>query len=197
MLNRILSRFASVLYVQIWENRIKVTDISNNECFDDSPIVIIQTAENGAKTISGIGKKASEVIKPNEVAVNPFSHPRQLFSDFYVGEKLLQHAFKQLSNIKSLRPRPKVIVHPMEKIEGGLSMIENRAFRELALGAGAIEVKLYTGNPLSVATFDFDKIQDESGFTHAAPQSHSSASNLVVFAAYLVVIFLVFWHFGN
>ncbi|MDF2177629.1 rod shape-determining protein [Aliiglaciecola sp. CAU 1673] len=197
MLNRILSRFASVLYVQIWENRIKVTDVSNNESFDDLPIVVIQTAENGAKSITGIGKKASQVLRPNEVAVNPFSHPRVLLSDFYVGEKLLQHAFKQLSKIKSLRPRPRVIVHPMEKTEGGLTMIENRAFRELAMGAGAIEVKLYTGNPLSVATFDFDKIKDESGFTQAAPQSDSSASNLVVFAFYLVVIFLAFWHFGN
>ena len=197
MLNRILSRFASVLYVQIWADRIKVTDVSNNESFDDSPIVVIQTAQNGVKTISGIGKKASQVLKPNEVAVNPFSHPRVLFSDFYVGEKLLQHAFNQLSNIKSLRPRPKVIVHPMEKTEGGLTMIEDRAFRELAIGAGAIEVKLYTGNPLSTATLDFDKINDEPGVTQAGPQSKSSASNLVVLAVYLVVICLVLWHFGN
>jgi len=120
-----------------------------------------------------------------------------LFSDFYVGEKLLQHAFKQLSKIKSLRPRPKVIVHPMEKTEGGLTMIENRAFRELAMGAGAIEVKLYTGNPLSITTFDFDKINDESGFTQATPQRDSFASNLVVLAVYLVIIFLAFWYFGN
>ncbi|WP_432462897.1 MULTISPECIES: rod shape-determining protein MreB [unclassified Agarivorans] len=197
MLNRILSRFASVLYVQIWENRIKVTDVLKNECFDDSPIVVIQTAENGAKTISGIGKKASQILKPNEMAVNPFSHPRVLFSDFYVGEKLLQYAFNQLSNIKLLRPRPKVVVHPMEKTEGGLTMIENRAFRELAMGAGAIEVKLYTGNPLSVVTFDFDKIKDESGLTQASTKNNSSASNLVVLAVYILVIFLALWHFGN
>lgn len=198
MLNRIFSRFATVLYVQIWENRIKVTDVSNKESFDDRPIVIIQTANNGAKIISGIGKNAGQALKSNEVAVNPFSHPRVLFSDFYVGEKLLQHAFKHLSNIKSLRPRPRVIVHPMEKTEGGLTMIENRAFRELAMGAGAIEVKIYTGNSLSIATLDFDKIDDESGFTEVATRNNSSISNLVVLGIYLVVfIFLAVWYFGN
>ena len=37
---------------------------------------------------------------------------------------------------------PIIVVHPMEKIEGGLTGIEHRAFRELALGAGAPERSL-------------------------------------------------------
>lgn len=142
MLTRILSHFASVLYVQIWENRLKVTDISTGEVFDDAPYVIIKISDKGEKIISGIGSIANQHLASNEISVNPFSHPRVLFSDFYVGEKLLQYAFTKLSNIKSLRPRPKVIIHPMEKTEGGLTMIEKRVFRELAVGAGAIEVKL-------------------------------------------------------
>lgn len=34
----------------------------------------------------------------------------------------------------------------MEKAEGGLTMIEIRAFREMGLGAGARDVAIYQGN---------------------------------------------------
>jgi rod shape-determining protein MreB len=197
MLTRLLSRFASVIYVQIWESRIKVTNVSSNDCFDDSPLVVIRTSDKGEKLISGIGKKASLLLEFNEKVVNPFSHPRVLFSDFYVGEKLLQHAFKQTSNIKYLRPRPKVIIHPMEKTEGGLTMIEKRAFRELALGAGAIAVKLHIGKPLTITSINFDKFAENEGILQEAIKNNSTSSNLIVFMVYLVFIILAIWHFGN
>jgi rod shape-determining protein MreB len=197
MFTRLLSRFASVIYVQIWESRIKVTNVSSNDCFDDSPLVVIRTSDKGEKLISGIGNKASLSLESNEKVVNPFSHPRVLFSDFYVGEKLLQHAFKQISNIKYLRPRPKVIIHPMEKTEGGLTMIEKRAFRELAIGAGAIEVKLHLGKPLTIASIDFDKFEEDEGFLQEAINKNSTSSNIIVFVFYLVFIILAVWHFGN
>lgn len=157
-----MKRFSSVLYVQIWEERLKVTDVANDESFDDSPIVVIQTQEKGKKVISGIGKRAANSVKQNEIAVNPFSHPRALLSDFYVAEKLLQHAFKRLSSSQYLRLRPKVLVHPMEKTEGGITAIEDRAFRELAFGAGAIEIKIHVGKPLTINRFQFDEFQEEA-----------------------------------
>ena len=81
MFSNFIKRFSSVLYVQIWEERLKVTDVANNESFDDAPIVVIQTQEKGKKLISGIEKRAANLVKENEVAVNPFSHPRALLSD--------------------------------------------------------------------------------------------------------------------
>jgi rod shape-determining protein MreB len=197
MIRRLLSRFAPVIYVQIWEDRIKVLNVSSNVSFDDSPLVVIRTSDKGEKLISGIGKKASLSLDSNEKVVNPFSHPRVLFSDFYVAEKLLQHAFQQINNIKYLRPQPKVIVHPMEKTEGGLTMIEKRAFRELALGAGAIEVKLHTGKPLTISSIDFDQLEEDEGFLQEVLNNSSTSSNLIVFMFYLVFIILVVWHFGN
>lgn len=197
MFTRLLSRFASVIYVQIWESRLKVTNLSNNESFDDSPLVVIRTTDKGEKLISGIGKQASNSTAPNEKVVNPFSHPRVLFSDFYVGEKLLQHAFKQINNVKYLRPRPKVIIHPMEKTDGGLTMIEKRAFRELALGAGAIEVKLHTGKRLSIKSINFDQFEEDEGPLQDAINNNSTSSNIIVFMFYLVFIILAVWHFGN
>lgn len=160
MFSNFTKRFSAVLYVQIWEDRLKVTDVTSHESFDDAPIVVIQTQKKGKKIISGIGKKAANSLTENEVAVNPFSHPRALLSDFYVAEKLLQHAFKRLSSSQYLRLRPKVLVHPMEKTEGGITTIEDRAFRELAFGAGAIEIKIHVGKPLTINRFQFDEFQE-------------------------------------
>lgn len=197
MLRKLLSHYTTVLYVQIWENRIKVTDTSSNECFDDAPIVVIQTSKKGKKTILGIGKSASRTLNHDETSVNPFSHPRVLFSDFYIGEKLLQHAFKHLASTYFLRSRPKVIVHPMEKTEGGLTMIEKRAFRELALGAGAIDVKLHTGAPLHIENINFEKFDEDDGTVQSELKKGTPASTVGIFIFYLLFIILAMWHLRN
>jgi rod shape-determining protein MreB len=44
-----------------------------------------------------------------------------------------------------------VVIHPLEKIEGGLSQVEERLFHELAVGAGASKVVVWAGAPLSDA----------------------------------------------
>ena len=53
----------------------------------------------------------------------------------------------------------KVVIQLMENIEGGLTDIEERAFKELAFGAGARSVCLYAGmTELSLADFNYDDI---------------------------------------
>ncbi|AEE23752.1 hypothetical protein Glaag_2814 [Glaciecola sp. 4H-3-7+YE-5] len=197
MFSKLIKRFSSVLYVQIWEGRLKVTDVANNESFDDSPIVVIQNQAKGKKVISGIGKRAASSLKENEVAVNPFSHPRALLSDFFVGEKLLQHAFKSLSNFKYIRLRPKVIIHPMEKTEGGLTAIEDRAFRELALGAGAIDIKIHVGKSLNAYGFQFDEFEEEKKASVYSEGANQSSSHIATFLVYLVIVILGLWYLGD
>ncbi|WP_343855877.1 rod shape-determining protein MreB [Aliiglaciecola litoralis] len=162
-------------------------------------MVVIQTSDKGKKTISGIGKNASQSLQRNEIAINPFSHPRVLFNDFYIAEKLLQHAFRKLSNIGFWRPKPKVILHPMEKIEGGLTMIEKRAFRELALGAGASDIKLYTGSPLNVSAIDFDKFNQYEDNEHRISQqgvaNNTAVSSVGLFLFYLTLVIIALWYF--
>ncbi|MCU4674243.1 rod shape-determining protein [Catenovulum sp. 2E275] len=197
MFTKLLSRFAPVIYVQIWENQLKVTDVTKGISFNDVPIVVIKTTDKGEKKISGVGKKASQSLKHDEVAVNPFSHPRVLFSDFYVGEKLLQHAIKNLSNTKWIRPRPKLIIHPMEKIEGGLTIIEQRTFRELALGAGASAVKLHTGSALITSNIKFNELNDEGVSDQQNISSGSILASSGVFVFYLVIVVMAIWLFDK
>ncbi|MGS0681431.1 rod shape-determining protein MreB [Shewanella sp. 125m-7] len=156
MLRSLINKFGSTLYVQIWENRIRVIDIETNNVFDEKPLLQVETGINGIKAITAFGNKA--YINP----LNPFSHPRALLSDFFVAERLLKEIMKQMVGKKFIPPAPTIIIHPMEKTEGGLTMIEIRAFREMALGAGARDVAVHQGKvPLEAATINFNDISKQ------------------------------------
>lgn len=75
-----------------------------------------------------------------------FASPRMLIADFTTA----QHQLKEL--VKSVRRglrSPEILIHPMERIEGGVTQIEYRVFEELGSGAGASRVGVYTGFSLS------------------------------------------------
>lgn len=194
MFKRLLSRFQKTFYIQIWENRIKVMDLTTGNVFDEKPYLAIETKLNGVKVVIAVGNSAEFASSSTIQVVNPFSHPRCLFSDFYVAEKLVQHIIKILHEKSLISASPKFIIHPMEKIEGGLTMIESRAFRELGQGSGAMEVVLYTGTTLQTSNLDYEKIksQDED-FLGGSPKGNSNVG-LVVF---LVVIVIAIVALGN
>lgn len=159
MIKKFINSFGTTMYVQIWEKRIKVTNIKTGKLYDEAPLAAVETINKGKKTITAVGNNAALVMGKNIEVINPFSHPRVLFSDFHVAEKLLQNIFKLLTGEKILTLAPAVVIHPMEKTEGGLTMIEERAFRELALGAGARDVVVYQGPALPIHGFDYEVIK--------------------------------------
>ncbi len=158
MFFNLIKKLSSSLYVQIWEERIKVTDIVNGHIYDEKPLVALETTKKGQLKVVAIDNSASLISDSNIEIINPFSHPRVLFADFTVGEKLLQYIFRELSGNKYLNPSPEVIIHPMEKTEGGLTMIELRAFKEVAFGAGARDVVVYQGEELSITSINFNDL---------------------------------------
>ena len=149
MLTKIFNSFGTTLYVQIWKNRIKVTDINTRKVFDEVPLLAIDKSDEKKHIVVAIGNSAKSKTSDSINVVNPFDHPRSLLSDFTVAEKILQHIFRELLNKKLLSPAPLVIIQPMEMLEGGLTMIESRAFRELAYSAGARDAFPYTGKELT------------------------------------------------
>lgn len=78
-----------------------------------------------------------------------FSHPRMLIGKFVEAEKLLQGLLKAAYGKTLLPQRPRVVVHPKEALEGGLTDIEERVLMEMVLGAGARQVKIWQGEDLS------------------------------------------------
>lgn len=158
MFENLTKKLQPVAYVQIWEKRIKVTNMYSGNIFDQQPLVAFKKTTKGKKLVA-IGNDAALATGSDMKTANPFSHPRVLFADFYLGEVLLTAIFKNLYRTKLLQPSPTAIIHPMEKTEGGLTMIEDRAFRELAEIAGAREVFMYQGTPLEIHGFDLEKVK--------------------------------------
>lgn len=78
-----------------------------------------------------------------------FTTQRLLIGHFQVAEKVLRQGIKDLFSTSWLPASPAIVIQPMEKIEGGLSEIEERAFRELAAGAGARKVAVWVGDELT------------------------------------------------
>ena len=157
MLKKLLS--GDTWYIQIRENRITAVEIDSGARFDEPPLVAIQTLSKGPKTIVEVGDAAKACSGPDVEIVNPFSHPRTLLADFTVAEKLLQSIFRKLHQSRIFQPSPRVVMHPLEKTDGGLTVVERRAFRELAAGAGAREVVVYEGAPLPLDNFDFEALK--------------------------------------
>lgn len=84
-----------------------------------------------------------------ETALESFTTNRLLIGEFTTAEKYLGRAIKKVYEGKWFSASPVVIIHPLEMIEGGLSQIEERAFMELAAGAGARKVMVWVGHELS------------------------------------------------
>lgn len=164
MYRALINKFlpSPVLYVQISEDRLKILNIHSRKRYDEKPLLAIEVKE--PKTVVAAGN-AAELLrnKPNVSVLNPFAHPRTLISNFQVAEKLLQHAFKLVLTGRLIQPAPKVVLHPLSKLEGGITEIETKAFMELSYSAGAQITVVYNGPVLSGSRLDFDQIQASHG----------------------------------
>lgn len=79
-----------------------------------------------------------------------FSNQRLLVADFAAAQQLLQRGFAELlpKRFLQLRRPPQLLIQPLERLEGGLSQVEERILLELGLGCGARKVRLHLGNVL-------------------------------------------------
>jgi len=163
MIRQLFNKLGTTIYVQIWEHRLKITDMATGNIFDQKPLVALQSGKNGKSVIVAFGDLAAKSVSGDIELINPFSHQRVLFSNFMAGELLLQKAIKELLGDNLISPTPAIVLHPMEKTEGGLTMIEVRAFRELAAGAGGRDSVIYQGRELSVDEINFKSLKESAG----------------------------------
>ncbi|MDQ8023000.1 MAG: hypothetical protein REI94_14275 [Moraxellaceae bacterium] len=75
-----------------------------------------------------------------------FASPRMLIADFTMAEHQLKQAVRSVR--RGLRA-PEILIHPMERIEGGVTQVEYRVFVELGMGSGASRVGVHIGPVLS------------------------------------------------
>lgn len=154
--------FKPVIYIQISPERLTVKNLKTGESISEVPEVAISTPPK--PRVLGVGATAraaaASATEPSQV-VNPFAHPRSLVSDFTLAEQLVKHQLRRALGKRLLAISPSVVMHPLGAPAGGFTQVERRAFREMALGAGASQVFVWTGRPLG----------DEEVLAGKAPQS--------------------------
>lgn len=76
-------------------------------------------------------------------AEQTFTSTRLLVGQFMIAEACLKQAMVSVVKRGWFTRSPRVLIQAMEMVEGGLGDIEERIFRELALGAGAHKAVLW------------------------------------------------------
>ena len=80
-------------------------------------------------------------------ATSSFSTERLLIGNFTVAQTLITKGIKIVMGKKFFAPL--ILMHPIEKIDGGLSQVEERVLKDLAIMTGAQKVILWVGNELN------------------------------------------------
>lgn len=105
-------------------------------------IVILYISENKFEVVNTkTGKTAS--------GSEPFSTNRLLVGDQPLAEKLLSGLLSKVVRFM----RPKLIIQPLEKVEGGLSYVEEVSIIKMAFNGGARAVKMHLGEKLPIDIF--------------------------------------------
>ena len=137
------------LYVRIKANCLSVKNVSTGKRFEDVPVVAV--TDSGDPVVLSIGKDAERDAKKQGKGYalkNGFDHPRTIIADFAIAEKTLMHFIREVAGSGFIKASPVIIMHPLEHLEGGLTVVEARALQELAAGAGGREVYVWTGREL-------------------------------------------------
>jgi rod shape-determining protein MreB and related proteins len=146
-----------VLYIKLSPERLTVRNVRSGESVSEVPEMAISTAPKQA--ILAVGSEARRAAGTQDAkVVNPFNHPRTLVGDFTVGEQLLKTFVRKLQGSSLVAIAPLIVMHPLGSPKGGFTQVERRAFREMALGAGASKVVLWVGHELSDAEVLSDQV---------------------------------------
>lgn len=140
----------ATLYIQLRAHELSVLHVESGHEFRDVPQLAIQQQAGGKPQILAVGTPAYQCVhQPGVHLVNGFEHPRTILADFAYAEKTLLYFVRQAWPRSLFQPKPEVILHPLERLEGGLTPIEIRALCELAMTAGARRASVWTGIPLT------------------------------------------------
>jgi rod shape-determining protein MreB and related proteins len=142
-----LRSFTSLLYVRVSPERLVVTDVKSGESVSEVPEIAV-----GGEPKRVLGSGAAARLAAAHVGgtvINPFAHPRSLVSDFTSAEQLIKSFVHRVNGKSWWVPSPRIVIHPLGDPDGGFTQVERRAFREMALGAGASEVVVWTGRELT------------------------------------------------
>ena len=131
MLHMLKGMLSNDLYIQLWSRRLKIYCIKTKKVFDEEPLMALKNNNKGRPVVVAIGNTVNDLSSDErDSVINPFLHPRLLVHDFQVAEKIFMHGIREPHKNRWFAPSPRVIFHPMEKLKGGVTGIEERVYRE-------------------------------------------------------------------
>jgi len=144
-----LSFFSPLVYIQISPNLLILKNLKTGLEISEVAEIALSLPPK-PKVILGAGAQArlASASEPAQL-IQPFAHPRSLVSDFASAEALIRLKLQRVLGKGWLRVAPSVVMHPLGNPDGGFTQVELRAFREMALGAGASTARVWTGRPLA------------------------------------------------
>lgn len=144
-----LSFFSPLVYIQIAPHLLTLKNLKTGLEISEVAEIALSLPPK-PKVILGAGAQArlASASEPAQL-IQPFAHPRSLVSDFASAEALIRIQLQRVLGKGWLRVAPSVVMHPLGNPDGGFTQVELRAFREMALGAGASTARVWTGRPLA------------------------------------------------
>jgi rod shape-determining protein MreB len=144
------------LLIELSESKVTISVFSTDIRYEFEPYIAIDTSKKNM--VIAIGSEAKQQSGANIVVINPFKHSRSFVGDFYAAEKLLQQGLLNVRRSKFQRA-PRVLIHQLEKTEGGLTNIELRILTELTHGIRAKEALIHIGEKFSAKADSINAIK--------------------------------------
>ncbi len=136
----------SLFYLRIDAERVWLRDPSTGRELTEAAAVAVAPDVSATRVgDAALGAPAGWQI------LRPFAHPRVAVDGFDAAQRLLDALLRRMRGHALLARKPVVVLHPLRGFDGGLADIERRALQELALAAGAGQVRLWVGRVLGDA----------------------------------------------
>lgn len=136
------------VYVRLRPDSIYLKDVRSGTTLLEQPLAAI--SQGSPAKLLAVGDAAAQANDAGDVKLfNPFKHPRSLISDFTVANQIIKRLVRKLVGRRLFLPGPFIVLHPDVTMDGGITQIEVRALRELALGAGASRAIVWEGRELT------------------------------------------------
>ena len=136
------------MYIRFSSSSVSARLVEGNRTIEEKPLIALRRKKNRPRIVAvGADASLARSRDPENVTVhNPFKHPRTFLSDFEVAEAALRHFMCRLHPRALVRPV--VVLHPLEKTEGGITQVEYRGLVDLGGSIGGRKVYVYTGPTL-------------------------------------------------
>ena len=142
--------FRKTIYVKIRSDLLSVYSLENNVYLEDKPVVAMKIDDKSRRMIVAVGSDAEKSVKADRFLklCNGFDHPRSCVGDHEIARGAIAYFIS-----RALKSRVSVrfilIIHPLEKLEGGLTNIECKYLIDMGCSVGARQVYIWTGDNLT------------------------------------------------